>query len=120
MRERGEWSASGGELPITEGDKMILEHFERRAPAVWKLVRYDMTAPRDIAKHAIRHRENYPTFVVMEDGGALCLACCRAEYHRICEATPGDGWNPSAQCVNYEDTDLCCDHCGEQIPAAYC
>jgi hypothetical protein len=33
--------------------------------------------------------------------------------------TGTDGWNVTAIAVNWEDTDLYCSHCGEQIEAAY-
>ena len=61
----------------------------------------------------------YPKFAITDDGGCLCQYCCKTEIDRIAESIPGDGWYVTATAINWEDNDLYCDHCGEQIEAAY-
>lgn len=61
----------------------------------------------------------YPRYAVTDDGGALCHKCAEKEFDSIYAATPGDGWHIEALVINYEDTELFCDHCNEQIESAY-
>ena len=64
----------------------------------------------------------YPMFGVMDDGGCLCMTCLRSEYKQIAYSNRhklNDGWNVSEVVINYEDPNLTCDHCGEQIESAY-
>ncbi len=78
-------------------------------------------------RHALRQGPydwpgGYPLFFVTSDGGALCHACVRAEYRQVSTAIRQhleDGWRVDGLCANYEDSRLYCDHCGEQIEAAY-
>lgn len=61
----------------------------------------------------------YPMFGITADGGCLCMECMRKEYVYIAQARRANdrwcGWMVVAVDINYEDTDLLCDHCGEQI-----
>ena len=61
----------------------------------------------------------YPQFAIQDDGGSLCHSCCRTERENIATTTGSDGWSVQALAVNWEDTELRCDHCGEAIPSAY-
>ena len=64
----------------------------------------------------------YPLYLVMTDGGALCIDCAKAEYHNIADSTVkgiNDGWNAAAADINWEDSDLTCDHCNKPIESAY-
>ena len=78
-------------------------------------------------KQAIRNKYawpgGYPLFILTSDGAALCTKCARQEWRQICESTIGkhrlSGWSVEGADVNWEDTDLYCDHCNEQIESAY-
>lgn len=59
----------------------------------------------------------YTLHYVMDDGESLCADCANLpETHIGGEA---DGWRIEGSDINYEDSDLCCAHCGERIPASY-
>jgi hypothetical protein len=64
----------------------------------------------------------YPTYFVCDDGAAVCHECVSKERRHILEAIHhrvNNGWRVVALDINWEDTRLCCDHCGEEIEAAY-
>ena len=61
----------------------------------------------------------YPRFGILSDGQPICPDCCRTEVSSIMVADFHDGWLLVGDCVNYEDSDLLCYHCGEKIPSAY-
>lgn len=64
----------------------------------------------------------YPTFFLCDDGGALCCGCARKEARRIMESIrdkQSDGWRVIGADINWEDSDLICDHCNQPIEAAY-
>jgi hypothetical protein len=61
----------------------------------------------------------YPLFAVTTDGGALCHKCCKTESRSIGSTCGTDGWRIDGISVNWEDTELYCDHCGELIESAY-
>ena len=61
----------------------------------------------------------YPRYAITSDGGALCADCCASERRQIATTTGNDGWCIAAIAVNWEDRDLRCDHCSEEIPSAY-
>ena len=61
----------------------------------------------------------YPMYAVTDDGAALCKTCCKTEFRSIASSFPGDGWTVTALDVNWEDSDLRCDHCSDLIEAAY-
>ena len=61
----------------------------------------------------------YPGYAITDDGGALCHRCCESELETIGASYPGDGWHVIGADVNWEDTTLVCDHCGERIERAY-
>ena len=64
----------------------------------------------------------YPLFIVMTDGEALCVTCARKEYKLIAASTRSgsrDGWEAGGVDINYEDSELFCANCNNQIEAAY-
>jgi hypothetical protein len=64
----------------------------------------------------------YPLYLICSDGAALCFACGRKELRNILEAIRDkdqSGWRVVACDINYEDSDLYCDHCSKPIESAY-
>jgi len=64
----------------------------------------------------------YPMYGITNDGAALCIDCMRKEYKQIAYARKHrlrDGWRVDAVDINYEDTDLMCEHCNQFIESAY-
>lgn len=78
-------------------------------------------------KRAIRDKYawpgGYPMYLIMSDGGCLCMECARKEWRLICRAMMfphyGGGWTAEGAEINWEDNELRCDHCGTEIEAAY-
>ena len=64
----------------------------------------------------------YPLFAITDDGAALCKSCTRDNWPAICGSVRSgskDGWQVIAVDVNWEDSNLSCDHCGDKIESAY-
>ena len=64
----------------------------------------------------------YPMFLLASDGGCLHFECVRREMHNVVWSLRNDcsdGWKVVACDVNYEDSEMVCDHCGERIESAY-
>lgn len=64
----------------------------------------------------------YPLFFVTQDGAALSFDAAQAEFRNIVWDHLNDastGWRIAGQDVNWEDSDLYCDHTGARIPSAY-
>jgi hypothetical protein len=61
----------------------------------------------------------YPMFAVTNDGAALCPKCCASEHRSIGFTYGADGWAIATLDINYEDSSLHCDHCGDRIESAY-
>ena len=64
----------------------------------------------------------YPLYLICSDGGSLCFACAWNEARQIIPAIRGHddcGWRVVACDVNYEDNDLFCDNCSQQIESAH-
>jgi len=64
----------------------------------------------------------YPLYFICDDGGALCCACAKTERRNILESISNkarDGWNVRGMDINYEDSELTCDHCNKAIESAY-
>jgi hypothetical protein len=65
----------------------------------------------------------YPLYFECDDGGALSFRTAKENRRRILESIvngePGDGWRVVAMEVNWEDSELLCDHSGERIESAY-
>ena len=64
----------------------------------------------------------YPRYFLFSDGGACCFKCAKEEQERIVDAIKEKsdcGWRVVACDVNWEDTDLICEHCNCEIESAY-
>ncbi len=67
----------------------------------------------------------YPLYWIMADGGACAFNVAKTERRSMLDAIanrdvrPRDGWLPVALVINYEDSELVCDHTGERIESAY-
>ena len=61
----------------------------------------------------------YPLFYLMADGGTLCPKCQNDARETDEECPDDDQWRAVAVDVNWEDSDLYCDHCGDRIESAY-
>lgn len=64
----------------------------------------------------------YPLFLLTDDGATLHFACARKEARNVMDSIQrkaSDGWRVVACDVNWEDSDLCCDHCSKRIESAY-
>lgn len=64
----------------------------------------------------------YPMFFITSAGGALSHDAVRENYMQIARAVrsgTNDGWRVVAHDVNWEDSELYCDHTGERIESAY-
>lgn len=64
----------------------------------------------------------YPRYFVTRDGAALSYAAAR-ENAALIEASitnqSNDGWEVIDTDINWENTDLYCDHTGQKIECAY-
>jgi hypothetical protein len=105
------------------GDTMAhtIEVYEQ-INGVWRTNRYNLST-KDAAKYLTRNPYawpgGYPMFAITDDGGVLCPKCCKSEYYEIAHSTGSDGWSIVGIDINYEDNNLYCDHCGNQIESAY-
>ena len=64
----------------------------------------------------------YQMFFITSDGAALSFDSVRKNLRSVLDSIRthcNDGWRVVACDINYEDTELTCDHSGESIPAAY-
>jgi len=64
----------------------------------------------------------YPKYLLLNDGGCLCMKCAVSEAKSITNDIARNvdtGWFPWAWAINWEDTELYCDHCNDKIECAY-
>jgi len=66
----------------------------------------------------------YELHAITNDGAVLCHRCIESEYPRIAHETVKSGWEQCGFSVagidtNYEDDNMYCDHCNEQIVSEY-
>ena len=64
----------------------------------------------------------YPMFFITSDGESLSFESVRDEYYQCAYSMRhriDDGWRIVGCDINYEDTELTCDHSGARIPSAY-
>jgi hypothetical protein len=64
----------------------------------------------------------YPAYFICSDGAALSFAAARDNRRAILEAIATrsrDGWRVVAVEINWEDSELTCDHTGSRIASAY-
>ncbi len=60
----------------------------------------------------------YPLFYITKDSVILCPKCTNENIELLSD--PYDPqWYIVGYDINYEDSDLYCDHCGERIESAY-
>jgi hypothetical protein len=63
----------------------------------------------------------YPLFFITECGSSLCFDCVRKEFRQVVYEYLSDfsaGWKVVACSINYEDSDLRCDECSDNIYSA--
>lgn len=89
------------------------------------LTPFDIKNLRD-AKQFARARYawpgGYPLAAITADGGCLCSDCVHSEWRLICAESfenTNCGFRIAGVDVNWENTDLYCDHCNEPIESAY-
>lgn len=65
----------------------------------------------------------YPTYFIAADGEPLCHNCVKRNFKQTVYETyrprQGDMFRVVGQEINYEDNNMHCAHCEQQIPAAY-
>ena len=61
----------------------------------------------------------YPMFAVTKDGGDLCPDCVEKEQALIMSSEDDPQWQLTGVEINWGDSILTCDYCGELIPSAY-
>jgi hypothetical protein len=64
----------------------------------------------------------YPLFFITNDGAALSFDAVTENLRTVMDSVANDirdGWKVVAVDINYEDTELTCDHTGKKIPSAY-
>jgi hypothetical protein len=68
----------------------------------------------------------YPKFFITEDGAALSFDTVRKEWRNVVWShlaakhnAPNDGWRIAGCDINWEDSELVCDHSGQKIESAY-
>lgn len=64
----------------------------------------------------------YPLFFICDDGGIICPKCAKTERRNILESiVHGNArdWRVRGVDVNWEDSHMECEHCGEHIESAY-
>lgn len=60
----------------------------------------------------------YPLYYIVKDCDVLCPKCVNENIELLSDEYDPQ-WYLIGVDINYEDTDLYCDHCGEQIEPAY-
>ena len=60
----------------------------------------------------------YPIYYVTTDGGTMCPACVNSN-RPLCADPNADAWYVTDTDINYENTELYCEHCNELIESAY-
>lgn len=64
----------------------------------------------------------YPLALITADGGCLCPDCARKVWRLICTESftqSNCGFRVAGVGVNWENTELDCDHCGCHMESAY-
>lgn len=64
----------------------------------------------------------YPLYFITSDGAALSFESVQKEFRLIVDSIQtgtNDGWRVVGCDINYEDSELYCDHSGERIESAY-
>ncbi len=61
----------------------------------------------------------YPVYHLCDDGECLCAKCANDPKNNIHINEPNDGWRIIGSDINWDDTNLMCVHCGQNIESAY-
>ena len=64
----------------------------------------------------------YPCYFITSDGAAISFDAARKERRNILESIAtlsNDGWRVVGLDINWEDTDLYCEHTNNKIQSAY-
>ena len=89
------------------------------------LVKSEITrlkAAKDFIRNPYAWPGAYPLALITSDGGCICGECAKDNWRLICQESFDNtscGWRVSGVGVNWENSDLYCDHCGKQIESAY-
>jgi hypothetical protein len=60
----------------------------------------------------------YPVYYATSDGGTLCPKCVNTN-RGLCADPADPQWNVTDTDINWESTDLTCEHCNAVIDSAY-
>lgn len=64
----------------------------------------------------------YPLMAITDDACCLCPQCVKDNLKQVMRSTRDkarDGWQIRAVTINWEDSDLTCEHCNKPIESAY-
>ena len=64
----------------------------------------------------------YPAYFVTSDGAALSFEAVKDNWWLVCYSVRNnlnDGWQVAGVDINWEDSNLYCDHTGDRIESAY-
>jgi hypothetical protein len=81
-----------------------------------------LRAAKNYAREPYAWPGAYPLALITADGGCLCPACVRKEWRLVCDESFNQsncGFRIAGVDVNWENTDLDCDHCGRHMESAY-
>ena len=86
------------------------------------MTKLNMTDIKTTIRNPYAWPGGYPLYFITADGAALSIKAARDNFKAIVWAwmnDANDGWLIEAYDVNWEDSDLTCDHTGEKIESAY-
>ncbi|MFA7334869.1 MAG: hypothetical protein WC130_11345 [Kiritimatiellia bacterium] len=81
-----------------------------------------LRAAKDYIRNPYAWPGGYPKALITADGGCLCVDCVKKEWRQICWESfqnTNYGFRVAGVDVNYENTELYCDHCGKHMESAY-
>lgn len=81
-----------------------------------------LAAAKDYVRQPYAWPGGYPKALITADGACLCVDCVKKEWHLICAESfenTNCGFRISGVDVNWENTELYCDHCGKWMESAY-
>jgi hypothetical protein len=61
----------------------------------------------------------YPIYYLTADNGVLCSKCANDNVELTSDRDGDDQWRIVYADINYEDSSLYCEHCGELVESAY-
>jgi hypothetical protein len=82
----------------------------------------NLRAAKQFAREPYAWPGAYPKALTTADGGCLCSECVRREWALVCAESfenTNCGFRVAGVGVNWENTDLYCDHCNVKIESAY-